>query len=377
MESIFELLSKQEELCDELKTYRSKNEIFELLQHPLVYAVPYTPQMNAFYNKQLQFKQEKIKEYEAKKEWHRVVGLYEKPYRFNYMEKLINEPSLGDKDYWEMLAWVWCDSENLHQIPNLSDFLNADRKHKKHMMEEDEKKIFNKLPSKVMIYRGHQDINQIGYSWTLSYSKAKFFSKRFYQKDNHISYALCPKDLIAAIFLSRNEYEIVVEDPNALKICEFEKIERSEFLINIHQTATREFKLEPRSDHGPDHWEKVERNTLILSKGMDEKEILTCRLFAILHDCKREDEFDDPEHGYRAARFVSKALEKPIRDSIGADNYKRLLEALRHHNEASISDDPVIGCCWDADRLDLLRVGIIPDKNLLSTKQGKKSIWKI
>lgn len=34
--------------------------------------------------------------------------------------------------------------------------------------------------------------------------------------------------------------------------------------------------------------------------------------------------------------------------------------------------NPTIGCCWDADRLDLGRVGIEPDPELMSTDAGRK-----
>jgi hypothetical protein len=36
--------------------------------------------------------------------------------------------------------------------------------------------------------------------------------------------------------------------------------------------------------------------------------------------------------------------------------------------------DPVIGIIWDADRLDLVRLGIKVDKKLLSTKIAPKLI---
>jgi uncharacterized protein len=32
----------------------------------------------------------------------------------------------------------------------------------------------------------------------------------------------------------------------------------------------------------------------------------------------------------------------------------------------------MIGACWDADRLDLTRVGIIPDPDMMSTEPGKE-----
>ena len=42
------------------------------------------------------------------------------------------------------------------------------------------------------------------------------------------------------------------------------------------------------------------------------------------------------------------------------------------HTDAEHSDDVTIGTCWDADRLDLGRVGIIPDEAFMSTDFGKE-----
>jgi uncharacterized protein len=36
-----------------------------------------------------------------------------------------------------------------------------------------------------------------------------------------------------------------------------------------------------------------------------------------------------------------------------------------------VADDPTIGACWDADRLNLWRVGKTPDPRLLSTAAAR------
>ena len=38
------------------------------------------------------------------------------------------------------------------------------------------------------------------------------------------------------------------------------------------------------------------------------------------------------------------------------------------------TDDPTIGTCWDADRLDIGRVGIIPHERFMSTAAGKRRV---
>jgi uncharacterized protein len=48
-----------------------------------------------------------------------------------------------------------------------------------------------------------------------------------------------------------------------------------------------------------------------------------------------------------------------------------LLDACRYHNDGLTSTDLTIGTCWDADRMDLLRVGIVPNPEKMSTIHGK------
>jgi uncharacterized protein len=48
-----------------------------------------------------------------------------------------------------------------------------------------------------------------------------------------------------------------------------------------------------------------------------------------------------------------------------------LCEACTYHADGQVSDDPTIGVCWDADRLDLPRVGIGIDRKYLSTAAAR------
>ena len=50
------------------------------------------------------------------------------------------------------------------------------------------------------------------------------------------------------------------------------------------------------------------------------------------------------------------------------------LELLQHacfeHTNGQVSSDPTVGACWDADRLDLPRVGVTPNPALFSTERA-------
>ena len=53
-------------------------------------------------------------------------------------------------------------------------------------------------------------------------------------------------------------------------------------------------------------------------------------------------------------------------------SFDLLCKACADHADGYVSEDPTIGACWDADRLDLWRVGITPTPDLLSTNSGRR-----
>lgn len=54
------------------------------------------------------------------------------------------------------------------------------------------------------------------------------------------------------------------------------------------------------------------------------------------------------------------------------EEFLLLQEACRLHTVELKTGNPTIDACFDADRLDLWRVGIAPDPNRLATKKGKE-----
>ncbi len=118
--------------------------------------------------------------------------------------------------------------------------------------------------------------------------------------------------------------------------------------------------------HGERHWRQVAATGLELAKHTPGADPGLVFAFAMLHDAFRQHDRADPGHGLRAAEAL---------DELCADDWLRLdgrqqtilFEALADHPHGRTTLEPTIGCCWDADRLDLGRCGIIPDPALLST----------
>lgn len=137
----------------------------------------------------------------------------------------------------------------------------------------------------------------------------------------------------------------------------------------LRQHVTEQFPASVHSIHGPGHWRRVERNGLVLATrtGAD---ITVVRLFALFHDSCRENDDYDPGHGVRGAAFAA-GLRGRLFD-LPDDAFALLQYACTWHTEGKRHDDPTVGTCWDADRLDLDRVGILPDAAYMSTDFGRE-----
>lgn len=131
------------------------------------------------------------------------------------------------------------------------------------------------------------------------------------------------------------------------------------------------YRLDPEGAHGPRHWARVLANGLRLAKttGAD-TDVVT--LFAMFHDSRRENEFDDPQHGLRGAT-LARDLRGELFELDDA-RFELLYAACRWHTDSIGLTDLTIHTCWDADRLDLPRVGITVDPGKLKTAAARKMI---
>ncbi|MFM7251368.1 MAG: hypothetical protein ACKO5R_15855 [Planctomycetaceae bacterium] len=120
--------------------------------------------------------------------------------------------------------------------------------------------------------------------------------------------------------------------------------------------------------HGVVHWARVLENGLRIAEdnGAD-REVVT--LFALFHDSRRVNEWRDDGHGLRGGDLARSLRGKLVH--LDDDRFDLLFEACRLHTEGHTAGDRTLSACWDADRLDLGRVGITPDPRRLGTKAGR------
>jgi uncharacterized protein len=120
--------------------------------------------------------------------------------------------------------------------------------------------------------------------------------------------------------------------------------------------------------HGIVHWKQVERNGLLLAEKTN-ADIMVVRLFALFHDSKRANDGPDIVHGARGAEFAKQCFEEH-RFDITQEQFDKLYHACKFHTTEQRSGDATIDTCYDADRLDLGRIGIMLDPDKMATAYG-------
>jgi uncharacterized protein len=139
-------------------------------------------------------------------------------------------------------------------------------------------------------------------------------------------------------------------------------------LDSLRGMIQEQFALNWYGMHGILHWQRVKENGLRLAE-LTQANKQVVELFAYLHDSRRMNEGLDRQHGKRAAKYVTSLngliINLPTRE------FDRLAYACRNHSDGLTEADITIQTCWDADRLDLGRVGITPEPQYLCTDAAK------
>lgn len=157
-------------------------------------------------------------------------------------------------------------------------------------------------------------------------------------------------------------------------------------LRSVAEVLERVLPLACSELHGEDHWRRVAAAGARIADRTLGADRLVVVLFALLHDAGRLRDFFDEHHAYRGARLARELLEGG--DLVSEEQLETLLHAIERHDAGETTKDPTAAACWDADRLDLWRVGVRPNPRLLSTEaavgliewanemQGRRYSWE-
>ncbi len=120
--------------------------------------------------------------------------------------------------------------------------------------------------------------------------------------------------------------------------------------------------------HGVAHWARVLENGRRLSPLTGAVPIVV-EYFALLHDACRLNDGHDRDHGPRAALLAESLRGTLIH--LPDEQFNLLHLAIERHARGATDGDPTVCTCWDADRLDLYRVGIHPAPRRLCTEAAR------
>jgi uncharacterized protein len=116
--------------------------------------------------------------------------------------------------------------------------------------------------------------------------------------------------------------------------------------------------------HGISHWARVYENGMRVAQETGAS-IPVVQLFAVFHDSRRQNEAIDPGHGGRGAELAKEF--RGLHYELPDDDFDLLIKACVKHTDGLREGDITLQTCWDADRLDLARVRIMPEPRFLCT----------
>ena len=206
------------ELHPDLATYLTERAGMTMLQHPLLYQVPYFPTLAGLMNRIYAQKQKRLHSLLDENRIYEAVWLHERPWRFSVFE--FHADDLSDKDYWSLAGEVWTDSENIWQnVGEWEEVLTADRPLRRLLMTKDERASLAGMNPTLTIHRGTTAtyVGSPSLSWTLNRKRAEWFARRNLREGAVplVITAQVQKSEVVAYFSRRNEDEIVAH-PTAI-----------------------------------------------------------------------------------------------------------------------------------------------------------------
>ena len=137
----------------------------------------------------------------------------------------------------------------------------------------------------------------------------------------------------------------------------------------LMEAIRKQYRLPWNGIHGVGHWARVRENGLRIAARLTGVNTKSVELFAVFHDAGRENEDTDRGLGYRGAELAKKL--RGLLFELSDEEFELLHMACCYHTDGHTDGDITVQTCWDADRLDLGRVGKTPDPRYLCTTVAK------
>ncbi len=121
-------------------------------------------------------------------DWEGYLGCIEVSLQPEWFDK--DKDLFSDEQYWRLLGVAYCNqTRTTHNRRDLFDKLfRSERPGREHLMDEEERAIFARLPGEFVVYRGYADDDWNGYAdgiaWTLDRRHAVWFANRHREEEN-------------------------------------------------------------------------------------------------------------------------------------------------------------------------------------------------
>ena len=137
-----------EELHEDLKLYLDKDtDLGDFIKHPLLFWAGYDDSVTGLVNDSYKSKLKVAEKARKAKQWENWLTLHERPYRLDAFMSIASE--LDKKDYWELLSWLWIDTE----FPTVNkdiwiQLFTRKLPNKRKVMTGKERRVLSRLPDK-------------------------------------------------------------------------------------------------------------------------------------------------------------------------------------------------------------------------------------
>jgi uncharacterized protein len=140
-------------------------------------------------------------------------------------------------------------------------------------------------------------------------------------------------------------------------------------VIKLVEAIRAQYTLDWNGIHGISHWSRVWENGMRIAKeaGAHTEAV---GLFALFHDARRFNDGRDRGHGKRGAELAAQWRGELF--ELDDEAFGLLYTACAQHTDGQTEGDVTVQTCWDADRLDLGRVGIMPQSHRLCTEPAQR-----
>ena len=141
-------------------------------------------------------------------------------------------------------------------------------------------------------------------------------------------------------------------------------------ILQLVEAIKQQYRLDWHGIHGMAHWARVWENGMRLAEETGANTEVV-GYFALFHDACRLNDGRDSQHGKRGAELAAQWRNEFF--VLNDEEFDLLYTACTYHTSGETEADPTIQTCWDADRLDLGRVGITPVAHRLCTAAAKRA----